>query len=174
MPRPADLFDTRPDNSSRVDQVRRANNRQLQLRSELPQDQTRLTFQLVADSRTSAYGHVEDPLDPGEERPLYVSEVGSSMPYQPPAGQNVTNTQIASAVRAPARINSYVNGQLYAAPTAQGGAFRREQIAALAELAELVNDLDGNNTMRYTVENLSDQHDLEVSVQIRAIQLPEQ
>jgi hypothetical protein len=174
MVRPTDLITPRPDNSNRVDKVEQANTRQLALRSQLPADQTRLTFQLVADTRTSAFGHVYDPLDPGEEQSFYVSETGSPMPYQPPAERNITITQIANSTRGPARINAYVNGQLFAASLSEGGNFNRKQLAALAELKELVTDLDGSNTIEYTLENLSDQHTLEASVQIRAIQVVEQ
>jgi hypothetical protein len=74
--------------------------------------------------------------------------------------------------RSPSRFDAYVNGQLFAPVYLQAGNYQRDQIAGLAELADLVNDLDGNNTIDLRLNNLSDQTELEAAVSVRAIQFP--
>lgn len=172
MVRPTDLIRSRPDNSNRVATVEQANNRQIQLRSNLPADQTRLTLQIAPDSRTSAYQHVVSPIAPSSEESLYVSELGQQLPYQPAPNRNVTFTQVTVSSRSPSRLDAYVNGQLFAPVYLDAGNYQRDQIAGLAEFADLVNDLDGSNTIDLRLSNLSDQTELEGAVSIRAIQTP--
>lgn len=172
MVRPQDLITPRPDNSNRVSKVEQANSRQIQLRSNLPANQTRLTFQIAPDSRASAYQHVVSPIAPSSEESLYVSELGQQLPYQPASDRNVTFTQVTVSSRSPSRLDAYVDGQLFAPVYLVAGNYQRDQIAGLAEFADLVNDLDGSHTIDLRLRNLSDQTELEAAISIRAIQTP--
>lgn len=169
--RPTDLVRPRPDATQRIDAVERSNNRQLQTRASLPDDETRLTFQKVFTERTSAVAHVTSPLDPDvSSEPLRFVEGDAEMPYQPPAAQNIVPEQVSTSVDTPARLLFYVDSQLFASVDLEPYGFQRSQIAGLAELGEFVDALDGSHILSYRIENRG-RKPLRGSVSIRAIQI---
>jgi len=161
---------SRPDYTDRVSAVDRANNRQFQTRRSLPDDETRLSFQAAFTDETSAFPWVFDELTPSDgPQSLLVAETGNLMPYQPPAGVNVIAEQVSISLSKPAELNFYLDGQAFSPVEVQAGDFARDQIAALAELAEFVNTLDGSHTLEYTIENTG-REPIRGSISIRAIQ----
>lgn len=170
---PADNETTRPDNTARIDSIRRANNRQLNARSDLPAGERRKSFNLIAqegESAGSGVGYAQQPIPPGDDRSLVVAELGQSMPYSPEAGYNVVSEQVAITAASVCRLETYLNDDLINSPIIPPGQVFQSQIAALQELSEFVDDLDGTNTLEYRVVNLSEDVALEGNFAIRAIE----
>jgi len=166
---PADNIVSRPDYTTRVDQ---ADNRQLNPRSNLPPDENRLSFSLLAGEGLSAspLPYSGEPLSPGEERSLYVGETGQQMPLTPPLNNNIISESVSGSVSNPAQLRSYVDGVLVNAPFLDAGAIVQEQIAALQELVEGVDDLSVPHTVEFSLVNKDPTNDLEASIRLRAIQ----
>lgn len=158
------------DGTTYISQVERSNNRQLQTRAGLPDNQSRLSFNLVLDSEPSPYAFVDSPVNVGGSQSLYVAETGSEMPYSPPAASNITLTQVSTSFRSPCQLRSYVNGYLQSTVNLPSGNYNRSQIAGLAELVEAVDSLDGTNEIEWQIVNTGEEV-LEGSISIRAVQI---
>lgn len=159
-----------PDGTSYISQVERSNNRQIQTRADLPDNQSRLTFNLVLDEEPSPYATVQSPIEPGESQALYTAELGEEMPYSPVAGANLTLTQVATSFRSPCQIRAYINDALQSTVFLEAGGYTRAQVAGLAELVEGVNELDGENEILWEIVNLSNEP-LEGSISLRAVEI---
>jgi len=170
---PAPNDPTRPDNTQRVDSVRQANNRQLNARSALPNGERRKSFNLVAqegESAVSGTGYVQQPIQPGASRSLLVAELGQPMPYSPEAGFNVISESVAVTASNVCRIETYLDGDLINSPYIPPGQLFQSQIAALQELGEFVDELDGSHTLEYRIVNLNEDQPLEGNFALRAIE----
>jgi len=168
--RPPELIDPRPDNTDRVATVDRANNRQISRRSQLPDNETRLTFQRVFSERTSQIPHTTDPLNPSESaEPLWYVEGQQPMPYQPNAQLNIIPESVNTSVDTPAELLFKINGNVFAEIEVEPYGWKRAQIATLAELGEFV-DLDGQNILSYEINNRGRQP-LHGSISIRAVEV---
>lgn len=156
------------DGTTFISQVERSNNRQIQTRADLPDNQSRVSFNLVLDEEPSPFGYVQSPIPEGESQKLYIAETGSEMPYTPEAATNVTVTQVSSSFRSPCQLRSYINGHLQSTVNLPSGDYNRDQIAGLAELVEGVNTLDGSNDITWEIVNTTNEV-LEGSITLRAV-----
>lgn len=142
-----------------------------QPRRSLPEDQSRETFAITASSKASTFPFVQDPITPGEgEVELYHVESQTKTPYTPDAGRNLEVTKIRSSVDVNAVIRFYVNTELVFKAFLDSGGYKDIQQAGGFELGELVDDLDGTNSAKVTLENLDSSSNLEGTVFFRTVE----
>ena len=175
--RPPGLLNPRSDHTQTVEGGTNVNIGNVRLRSELSNDESRLTYALVGDDAhaDSDYPHVQQPLQPGETRSLVFLEgyqqaiedgtdpaaalAANQGAISPDAGINAITTLAALSATGPVKIKPYVNDNLQSSIYDSGEGWQFAQVAELSELKEfaglLGESLDGSVSLRWDIENLS-------------------
>jgi len=166
---PPGNIDSRPDGTDAVDSVDRSDSSDLKPKHKLADDEARRSFGLVLADEESEFAHVREPLDPDETVPLFIMGTGLSMPYQPPEQTNLITTRVTTSFDQDCLMRAYVDEQLQSTVYIDGGGWQDVQIAELAELDEVVSDLDGDHTLSWIIENTSSEP-LYGSTQIRTLE----
>lgn len=155
---PSENIQSRRDFTDFVTEVGRNDSQNLRSRFQLRTDESRSSFTIVLDDTEGAespVSYIREGLQPGEDVPLVVGETGEEMPYTPDEGVNLITVRVTTSMTVPVKLKSYFNGVLRATIWIPGGGYSYDQIAGLAELAELVDELDGTNEIEWRVENVS-------------------
>lgn len=193
MPRPPDLFTPRSDHTQAIEGGTNVNVGNVRLRSELSNDESRLTFALTTDDTADAdpatgFPYVQQPLDEGESRSLVFLEGyqqalnGGATPsqaltanqgaIQPNDNVNAVTTLTALSATGPVKVKPYIDGNLQSSVYDSGEGWQFAQIAELSELKEFANllgeTLADPPTVEWQVENLSPEP-VECSVIVRLL-----
>jgi hypothetical protein len=193
MPRPRDLFTPRSDHTQAVEGGTNVNVGNVRLRSELSNDESRLTFALTTDDTADAdpatgFPYVQQPLAEGESRSLVFLEgyqealnegatptqaLGANQgPIDPTAGVNAVTTLTALSATGPVKIKPYIDGHLQSVVYDEGAGWQFAQIAELSELKEFANLLGETvadpPTIEWEIENLSPEP-VECSIIVRLL-----
>ena len=193
MPRPPDLFTPRSDHTQAIEGGTNVNVGNVRLRSELSNDESRLTFALTTDDTADAapatgFPYVQQPLVSGESRSLVFLEgyqqalnggatptqaLGANQgPITPTDNVNAVTTLTALSATGPVKIKPYVDGNLQSTVYDDGTGWQFAQIAELSELKEFANligeTLADPPTIEWQIENLSPEP-VECSVIVRLL-----
>lgn len=193
MPRPRDLFTPRSDHTQAIEGGTNVNVGNVRLRSELSNDESRLTFALTTDKGASpdaavGFPYVQPPLGEGETRSLVFLEgyqqalnggatptqaLGANQgPITPTENVNVVTTLTALSATGPVKIKPYVDDNLQSSVYDSGEGWQFAQIAELSELKEFANllgeTLADPPTIEWQIENLSPEP-VECSIIVRLL-----
>jgi hypothetical protein len=165
----------------------------VRLRSELSNDESRLTFALVCDANADAdpatgFPYLQQPLDEGESRSLVFLEgyqqalnggatpsqalAANQGPIDPEPGVNAITTLTALSATGPVKVKPYIDGHLQSVVYDEGAGWQFAQIAELSELKEFANLLGETvadpPTIEWEIENLSPEP-VECSIIVRLL-----
>ena len=193
MPRPPDLFTPRSDHTQAIEGGTNVNTANVRFRTELSNDESRLTFALVCDGGADAdpatgFPYVQQPLTEGESRSLVFLEgyqealnggatptqalAANQGPIDPEPGVNAVTTLTALSATGPVKIKPKVAGNLQSVVYDDGTGWQFAQISELSEVKEFANligeTLDDPPAIEWEIENLSPEP-VELSLIIRLL-----